>query len=78
MLADISEKLPSEYQDFKELFKERVGEAALPEYKPWDHEIPIEERKTLIYYGGLIPLFKKEEDFLKNYIETYLKKKFIR
>ena len=78
MLADISEELPSEYQDFKELFKERVGEAALSEYKPWEHEILIEEGKTPTYYRGLIPLSKKEEDFLKNYIETYLEKKFIR
>jgi hypothetical protein len=27
---------------------------------------------------GLIPLFKKEEDFLKEYIKKHLEKKFIR
>jgi hypothetical protein len=71
-------KLPSEYQDFKELFTEKEGKAALPEHKPWDHEIPIMEGKTPTHYGGLIPLSKREEDFLKEYIEKQLEKGFIR
>ena len=78
MLAGTSEELPPEYQDFEELFRERKGLAALPEHKPWDHEIPIEEGKTPTHYGGLISLLKKEEDFLKDYIETHLEKGFIR
>jgi hypothetical protein len=78
MLAGTSEELPPEYQDFEDLFKEREGEAALPEHKPWDHEIPIEEGQTPSHYGGLIPLSKKEEDFLKEYIEKHLEKRFIR
>jgi RNase H-like domain found in reverse transcriptase/Reverse transcriptase (RNA-dependent DNA polymerase)/Integrase zinc binding domain/Chromo (CHRromatin Organisation MOdifier) domain/Retroviral aspartyl protease len=77
-LAGTSEELPSEYQDFEDVFNERIGEAALPEHKPWDHEIPIIEGKTPTHYGGLIPLSKKEEDFLKDYIEKHLEKKFIR
>ena len=78
ILAGTSEELPPEYQDFEDLFQEKIGEAALPEHKPWDHEIPIEEGKTPTHYGGLIPLLKKEEDFLKDYIEKHLEKKFIR
>jgi hypothetical protein len=78
MLAGSSEELPSEYQDFEDLFKEREGAAALPEHKPWDHEIPIEEGKTPTHYGGLIPLSKKEEDFLQDYIKKHLEKQFIR
>ena len=78
MLAGTSEELPPEYQDFEDLFKEREGEAALPEHRPWDHEIPIEEGQTPNHYGGLIPLSKKEEDFLKEYIEKHLEKRFIR
>ncbi len=78
MLAGTSEDLPPEYQEFEEMFKEREGEAALPEHKPWDHEIPIEDGKTPNHYGGLIPLSKKEEDFLKEYIEKHLAKGFIR
>ena len=40
-LAEMAETatLPSEYQDFEDLFKEREGEAALPQHQPWDHEI---------------------------------------
>ena len=77
MLASTSMELPSEYQDFENLFKEKEGEVALPKYKLWDHEISIEDSKTLNHYRGLIPLFKKEEDFLKDYIEKYLAKGFI-
>ena len=77
MLASTSMELPSEYQDFENLFKEKEGEAALPKHKPWDHEIPIENDKTPNHYRGLIPLSKKEEDFLKDYIEKHLAKGFI-
>ena len=77
MLAGTDEPLPPEYQDFEDLFKEREGLAALPEHRPWDHEIPIEGGKEPNHYGGLIPLSKKEEDFLKEYIEKHLEKRFI-
>ena len=78
MLAGTSMELSLEYQDFEDLFKEKKGEAVLSEYKLWDHEISIEDGKISNHYGGLIPLFKKEEDFLKDYIEKYLAKEFIR
>ena len=78
MLAGTSMELPSEYQDFEDLFKEKKEEVALSKYKPWDHEIPIEDGKTPNHYRGLISLFKKEEDFLKDYIEKHLAKGFIR
>ena len=78
MLASTSMGLPSEYQDFEDLFKEKEGEVALSEYKSWDYEISIEDGKTPNHYGGLISLSKKEEDFLKDYIEKYLAKGFIR
>jgi len=78
VLASTDQPLPSEYQDFEQLFKEREGEAALPKHQPWDHEIVFEEGKTPTHYGGLIPLSKREEDFLKEYIEKHMEKKFIR
>ena len=78
MLASTSMELSSEYQDFEDLFKEKKGEIALSKYKLWDYEISIEDGKISNYYGELIPLFKKEEDFLKDYIEKYLAKEFIR
>ena len=50
-LAGISdETLPPEYEDFKELFEEKEGLAALPHYKPWDHDIPFKEGKTPTHY----------------------------
>jgi hypothetical protein len=60
------------------LFTEKEGKAALLEHKPWDHEIPIVEGKTPTHYRGLIPLSKREENFLKEYIEKQLEKGFIR
>ena len=78
MLASTSMELPLEYQDFEDLFKEKKGEAALPKYKLWDYEILIEDGKTSNHYRELIPLSKKEEDFLKDYIEKHLAKGFIR
>ena len=78
ILASTSRELPSEYQDFENLFKEKEGEIALSKYKPWDYEIPIEDGKTPNHYRGLIPLSKKEENFLKDYIEKHLAKGFIR
>ena len=78
MLAGTSMELPSEYQDFENLFKEKEGEVALSKYKSWNHEISIEDGKTPNYYRELIPLSKKEEDFLKDYIEKHLAKGFIR
>jgi len=77
-LAGTSEDLPEEYKDYEDLFKDKQGEAALPEHRPWDHEIPIIEGAVPNHYGGLIPLSKKEEDFLKEYIDEHLQKKFIR
>ena len=77
ILASTSIELPSEYQDFENLFKEKKGEAALPKYKPQDHKILIENGKTPNHYRGLIPLSKKEKDFLKDYIEKHLAKEFI-
>ena len=66
-----------EYQDFENLFKKKKEEVALSKYKSWDYEISIEDSKTLNHYKELIPLFKKEEDFLKDYIKKYLAKEFI-
>ena len=77
ILASTSMKLPSKYQDFENLFKKKEEEVALSKYKPWDHEIPIEDSKTSNHYRGLIPLSKKEKDFLKDYIEKHLAKGFI-
>ena len=70
-------KLPSKYQDFEDLFKEKEGEIALSKYKLQNYEIPIEDNKIPNYYRELISLSKKKKDFLKEYIKKYLIKEFI-
>ena len=78
MLAEMTTAVPREYKEFDKLFTEKEGIAALPEHKPWDHEIKLETGKKLGYKGWLKQLSKKEEDFLKGYIDKHLKKGFIR
>ena len=71
-------ELSSEYEEFAELFKEREGPAALPKHGAWDHEIPIREGTEPNYDTKLRPFSKKEEDFLKEYVDTIEAKHFIR
>jgi len=78
MLAFAEVICPPEYQEFEELFEDKEGTTALPNHKPWDHEIPIIEGKTPTHYGGLIPTSAKEDAFSKEYIEKHLAKGFIR
>jgi hypothetical protein len=72
------EELPPEYKNFEDVFKEREGLAALPEHKPWDHEIPIQEGKTPHHQGWVGRLSQKEEEFLKDYVQKLEAKGFIR
>ena len=50
---------------------------ALSKYKPWDYKISILEGKESNYYLELQLFSKKEEDFLKQYINKYIIKRFI-
>ncbi len=82
-LAEISDEptaheLPPEYQDFKELFKEREKLAALPEHKPWDHKIEFLEGQQPKHKGWQKRLSPKEDTFLRKYIKDNLAKGFIR
>ena len=65
------------YRQYTQMFKEELTEKALLEYKPWDHEIKLQEGKQLtkerIYY-----LSKAELKVLRKYIIENLKKGFIR
>ena len=71
-------ELLNKYREFKVLFIKREGLAALPKYKPQDHEIPIIDGVTPSHHKGLILYLKNEEDYLKEYINKLLKKGFIR
>ena len=80
--ADKKEKrtepnIPEEYQEFLDLFREKTGQEALPEHKPWDHEIELEEGKTPTFVP-IYALSEKELAVLKEYIRENLRKGFIR
>ena len=51
MLAEIAKTIPEEYKDYADLFTEKAEDAQLPEHKPWDHEIQLEEGATLNHKG---------------------------
>ena len=78
ILASTSKDLLLEYQDFEDLFKKREEEVALSKYKFWDYKISILEGKESNYYLELRLFSKKKEDFLKQYIDKYIVKRFIR
>ena len=68
---------PSEYKDFDKYFQEKHGIGALPEHKPWDHEITLQEGKQPTF-GPLYSLSAKEEEILREYLEVNTKKGYIR
>ena len=69
--------IPIVYKDFKELFLEEKGIEALPAHQPWDHSIPIEPGKD-VPFGPIYQMSEKELQVLREYIDTNLKKGFIR
>src|SRR5256884_2388366 len=70
-------QLLSEYEEFKELFKEKPAESALPKHHPWDHEIPLEEGKQPTY-GPLYSMSEKELLAVREYLQKHLEKRHIR
>jgi hypothetical protein len=69
--------IPSEYKQFQKLFEEELGIEALPKHQKWDHEIKLEEGKTP-GFQAIYKMSEKELDTLRAYIDTMLKKGFIR
>ena len=70
-------RLPSEYEEFEELFKEKPAESALPKHHPWDHEILLEEGKQPTY-GPLYSMSEKELLAIREYLQKHLEKGHIR
>lgn len=67
--------IPSEYADFTDVFsKESVD--TLPEYKPWNHTIPLMEGKQPPY-GPIHSMSKLELTSLWEYLKENLAKSFI-
>ncbi len=69
--------IPDEYQSYKELFRDDKTATALPQHKPWDHEIRIQEGKTPTF-GPIYGLSERELTVLREYLDENLKKGFIR
>jgi len=69
--------IPDMYRQYARMFEEELTEKALPEHKPWDHEIKLQEgkqpTKERIYH-----LSEAELKVLREYITENLKKGFIR
>lgn len=68
--------VPLRYRHF-DLFTEKTEEDVLPKHQPWDHKIPLIPEITP-KFGPLYSLLEKELQVLKEYIETYLRKGYIR
>ncbi|EDO02460.1 hypothetical protein SS1G_04936 [Sclerotinia sclerotiorum 1980 UF-70] len=69
--------IPVQYQKYKKLFEERKGHDALPEHKPWDHEIVLEEGK-MPPFGPIYPMSASDLGTLRDYIGDALEKGWIR
>jgi hypothetical protein len=71
-----AQKLPPEYSMFARLFDKQEA-SKLPDHKPWDHRIPIQEGKTPTF-GPIYSLSEREREALRDYIQENLDKGFIR
>src|SRR5205814_9103878 len=70
------EPIPNEYTEFRELFREKPPAEALPEHRPWDHEIPLQEGKHPTY-GPIYQMTEKELETVRRYLKTHLEKGYI-
>jgi len=68
--------VPRAYQEFKEIFKEKV-QNALPRHQPSDHQIPLEPGGQP-KFGPLYSLSQEELETLREYLDKNLKRGFIR
>lgn len=70
-------EIPREYLQWKRLFEEEEGLAALPKHRPWDHKIPLQPGAK-IPFG---PLYAQSEKALKSqdeWLKKMLSKRWIR
>jgi hypothetical protein len=60
--------IPSEYANFKNLFRKEKNKEALSRYQPWNHEIPLKEGISLTAIPIYL-LFERELKTLREYIK---------
>jgi hypothetical protein len=73
---DVLLQILKAYYRWKHVFEKPTGNDTLLEHKPWDHEIILEEGKTLPFlpiYGLLEPQLKA----VREYIDENLAKGYI-
>ena len=68
--------IPPEYHEFAELFSKKEADK-LPPHQPYDHTIPLEPGKTPPF-GPIYKCSPAELEATRKYIETNLRKGFIR
>src|SRR6266487_5742349 len=69
--------VPLVYHDFQELFLEEKGIEALLAHTSWDHTIPVQEGKEVLF-GPMYQLLEKELEALRDFITKNSKKGFIK
>ena len=73
---DLSQ-IPPEYHEFVEVFSKKQSDK-LPEHRPYDHRIPLEEGAVPPWVQSIYHLTPKELDVLWKYIDENLGKRFLR
>jgi hypothetical protein len=74
---DVLLQIPEAYHRWKHMFEKPTGKAALPEHRPYDAEIILEEGKTPPFLP-IIPLSKPQLDEVKAYLDENMAKGYIR
>src|SRR5271169_5277695 len=70
-------KIPDEYKDFEKVFSESDADVLPPYRGRLDHHIPLEKGSKAVY-GPIYNLSEPELKVLKEYVESYLARGFIR
>jgi RNase H-like domain found in reverse transcriptase/Reverse transcriptase (RNA-dependent DNA polymerase)/Integrase zinc binding domain/Retroviral aspartyl protease len=74
---DAPPAIPEEYKRWEHLFREGADADALPQHRPWDHEITLQEGKNPTF-EPIYALSERELATLREYIDKNLKKGYIR
>ena len=74
--ANTITEIPEEYSRYSKLFSDEL-ETGLPAHSRWDHEITLKPDKEPLFYKTY-PLNEKYREALKEYLDTNLKKGYIR
>ena len=70
-------QIPKEYHEFVNMFREKTGIEALPQYSQWDYNILLEEGKEPPF-SPIYQISEADLGTLREYIDENLKKGFIR